>query len=61
MPRSSEVLAQPLHEGIFRTLPCKSIKRTAFVIVLQPGVYTVRALGADGDKGVALVEIYEIP
>jgi hypothetical protein len=33
-------------------------KDAAFVITLQPGVYTVHAAGADGRTGVALVELY---
>ena len=33
-------------------------KDAAFVITLQPGVYTVHTAGADGSTGVALVELY---
>jgi hypothetical protein len=33
----------------------------AFVVTLQPGVYTVHARGKDDTEGVALVEVYAVP
>jgi hypothetical protein len=33
---------------------------SAIVITLPPGNYTAEAAGASGDKGVAIVEVYEV-
>ena len=33
----------------------------AFVVTLNPGIYTVHARGANGTTGVALVEVYAVP
>lgn len=45
--------------GAFELDP--SSKSSALVVWLEPGVYTAIAGGPDGSKGVALVEVYEIP
>jgi hypothetical protein len=34
---------------------------SAILVTLTPGAYTAEVSGASGDKGVALVEVYEIP
>ncbi|HWA85021.1 MAG TPA: DVUA0089 family protein, partial [Opitutus sp.] len=34
---------------------------SALVITLQPGVYTAQATGRNGETGVVLLEIYEVP
>jgi len=34
---------------------------SAILVTLPPGAYTATVLGASGDSGVALVEIYEVP
>jgi hypothetical protein len=36
-------------------------KDAAFVVTLQPGIYTVQASGVNNTTGVGLVEIYEVP
>jgi hypothetical protein len=49
---AAQVFAFPLTSGS---------KDAAFVVTLQPGIYTVQASGVGGTTGVALVEIYEVP
>ena len=34
---------------------------SAILVTLAPGAYTAQVSGADGDRGVALIEIYELP
>jgi hypothetical protein len=34
---------------------------SAILVTLPPGAYTAQVSGASGDKGVALVEVYEVP
>ena len=34
---------------------------SAMILTLQPGAYTAKVSGLDGLKGVALIEIYEMP
>lgn len=46
--------------GAFR-LPTTSLRDSALVITLRPGVYTARVSGFLGLTGLALLEIYEIP
>jgi hypothetical protein len=53
---AAEIAAVAEQVGAFGLEP--GSKDAAFVITLQPGVYTVHAAGADGGTGVALVELY---
>jgi hypothetical protein len=34
---------------------------SAILVTLPPGPYTVQVSGAEGDSGIALIEIYEVP
>jgi len=34
---------------------------SAILVTLPPGAYTAIVSGADGDVGVALVEVYDVP
>jgi hypothetical protein len=49
---AAQVFAFPLPEGS---------ADAAFVVTLNPGVYTVHARGEDDTEGVALVEVYAVP
>jgi hypothetical protein len=49
---AEQVFAFPLNEGS---------EDAAFVVTLNPGIYTVVASGANNTTGVALVEVYEVP
>jgi hypothetical protein len=49
---AQSLFAFPLDEGS---------EDAAFVVTLNPGIYTVVASGANGGTGVALVEVYEVP
>ncbi|BET69261.1 hypothetical protein ASA1KI_41790 [Opitutales bacterium ASA1] len=53
---AADIAAVAEQVGAFELEP--GSKDAAFVITLQPGVYTVHAAGADGGTGVALVELY---
>ncbi|BET69263.1 hypothetical protein ASA1KI_41810 [Opitutales bacterium ASA1] len=53
---AADIAAVAARVGAFPLEP--GSKDAAFVITLQPGVYTVHAAGADGGTGVALVELY---
>jgi hypothetical protein len=53
---AADIAAVAEQVGAFELEP--GSKDAAFVITLQPGVYTVHAAGADGRTGVALVELY---
>ncbi|BET69262.1 hypothetical protein ASA1KI_41800 [Opitutales bacterium ASA1] len=53
---AADIAAVAEQVGAFALEP--GSKDAAFVITLQPGVYTVHAAGADGGTGVALVELY---
>ncbi len=37
-----------------------SSKDAAALVVLDPGLYTIKVVGADGGTGIALVEVYEV-
>ncbi len=41
--------------------PDPASKDSALLITLPPGVYSAQVSGANGDTGVALVEVYEVP
>lgn len=45
--------------GAFSFIP--GSKDAALTVSLPPGNYTIHVAGADGGKGTAIVEIYELP
>jgi CotH kinase protein/Lamin Tail Domain len=54
-----EVAAAAVGAGAF-ALPSGS-KDAAFILTLTPGNYTLQMTGKDGDGGLALLEVYELP
>lgn len=56
---AAEIAAAATTVGAF-TLPADS-KDAAVLLTLPPGAYTASVSGASGTRGVALIEIYELP
>jgi hypothetical protein len=58
---SSNAAQLPAAASAAGTFQFTSTKDSAFVITLDPGVYTVQLSGKAGTQGVGLLEIYELP
>ncbi len=59
VPQSGDVAAAAVGAGAF-ALPAGS-KDAAFILTLTPGNYTLKMAGKDGEGGLALLEVYELP